>query len=627
MAMSSRFSKHIFQRSKKALPRLGLAVLTLVLALALAPASVTPVAFAATANSTQATATQPTATQPTSQQADQQSAQTQLATGLYIDQAYADMPEVTAYLKLDNNAPIAAADVSATLSGQALTTTSATTLAQSDEGSLYIVLIDVSTSIGAPRLEAAKSALNEFVGNMGEHDRLMLISFANAPEVLLNGTEAPDQITSAIDGLQLINGDTSLNDALIKAVAISNVDNPDLPKHKVAIIMTDGVNEMNNASYTADDVKASFSNASLPVYSLIITQGIYGVSQSAVDMLSSLSGTSGGQANTVATNDIKATLLGYQSQVAQTNVVVFAADNNQASGKTEDLMVRVKTANGTLTSTYSLPVLSYQADQSSPTAAVRQLDANTIRVTFDKPVYGADVLDNYAVFDGSGNNVPLAAVAFSDADGNITADLAFSEAPYTGDYSIQFANITDQSQEKNLVQAAGATFHIDGRSQFQRVLGIILHDFWWALLIVGLAVIGLVAFLIIRRHRGIVKVEGKIGFGDAVEYQQHFLTPESSQLCLIVTDMQGKATKVVLNINKSIFVGRSNENNLSFDDVKLSRQHFAIELEDGKYFFSDLDSTNGSFINGVPVQKRRLLEENDVITAGNEKFIFKGTVV
>jgi len=91
----------------------------------------------------------------------------------------------------------------------------------------------------------------------------------------------------------------------------------------------------------------------------------------------------------------------------------------------------------------------------------------------------------------------------------------------------------------------------------------------------------------------------------------------------MVTDSAGRSNRIDLEIQSTFFVGRSKQsNNLSFDDEKLSRQHFAIEADEDGFFVTDLDSTNGTYLNGVKLLNRRPLGDNDVITAGQEKFVF-----
>jgi transcriptional regulator with GAF, ATPase, and Fis domain len=68
-------------------------------------------------------------------------------------------------------------------------------------------------------------------------------------------------------------------------------------------------------------------------------------------------------------------------------------------------------------------------------------------------------------------------------------------------------------------------------------------------------------------------------------------------------------------------VGRNPSNRLSVSDPSLSRQHCVILSRDGRYHFRDLESRNGSFVNGVPVRERAL-EDGDEIQIGNSLFLF-----
>lgn len=51
-------------------------------------------------------------------------------------------------------------------------------------------------------------------------------------------------------------------------------------------------------------------------------------------------------------------------------------------------------------------------------------------------------------------------------------------------------------------------------------------------------------------------------------------------------------------------------------DDEISRHHAQIELRDGRLVLLDLNSTHGTFVNGVPVQYERLLEQGDILRLG-----------
>ena len=54
------------------------------------------------------------------------------------------------------------------------------------------------------------------------------------------------------------------------------------------------------------------------------------------------------------------------------------------------------------------------------------------------------------------------------------------------------------------------------------------------------------------------------------------------------------------------------------EDSLVSRRHALIEFSQGEYLIKDLNSTNGTFVNGKPLQKmeKRLLAAGDVVRIG-----------
>jgi transcriptional regulator with GAF, ATPase, and Fis domain len=70
-----------------------------------------------------------------------------------------------------------------------------------------------------------------------------------------------------------------------------------------------------------------------------------------------------------------------------------------------------------------------------------------------------------------------------------------------------------------------------------------------------------------------------------------------------------------------VTAGRDVSNSLVIADVSVSRKHSVLTKEADCYRIADLDSLNGTFVNGVPV-KRRLLQHGDEIEIGTSKFFF-----
>lgn len=65
-----------------------------------------------------------------------------------------------------------------------------------------------------------------------------------------------------------------------------------------------------------------------------------------------------------------------------------------------------------------------------------------------------------------------------------------------------------------------------------------------------------------------------------------------------------------------ITVGRISENSLQIEDDSISSRHAKIEVSGGTIKLTDLDSTNGTFVNGQPVTEV-VLKPGDLIRFGN----------
>lgn len=68
-------------------------------------------------------------------------------------------------------------------------------------------------------------------------------------------------------------------------------------------------------------------------------------------------------------------------------------------------------------------------------------------------------------------------------------------------------------------------------------------------------------------------------------------------------------------------VGRDDSADVVIEDDALSRRHFLIVREGNDYLLTDLDSSNGTFVDGKSARVSRL-RHHDCILAGRTLFIF-----
>lgn len=63
-------------------------------------------------------------------------------------------------------------------------------------------------------------------------------------------------------------------------------------------------------------------------------------------------------------------------------------------------------------------------------------------------------------------------------------------------------------------------------------------------------------------------------------------------------------------------IGRNPENAIALNDGFVSGNHAEISFNQGAWWLMDLGSTNGTFVNGQPVQGRIQLHSGDIISFG-----------
>jgi pSer/pThr/pTyr-binding forkhead associated (FHA) protein len=91
---------------------------------------------------------------------------------------------------------------------------------------------------------------------------------------------------------------------------------------------------------------------------------------------------------------------------------------------------------------------------------------------------------------------------------------------------------------------------------------------------------------------------------------------------LIVTDGTGKVSEVALN-KERVTIGRHADNDIALNDKAVSGHHAVVITILQDSFLEDLDSTNGTQVNGKQVAKHPL-SHGDVISIGRNTLKYEG---
>lgn len=92
---------------------------------------------------------------------------------------------------------------------------------------------------------------------------------------------------------------------------------------------------------------------------------------------------------------------------------------------------------------------------------------------------------------------------------------------------------------------------------------------------------------------------------------------------LVLTKMDRLNNHVyMVDVYDTLIVGRSRSKAglVLPDDSRISGIHCSFRFSSNKLFITDLNSTNGTFVNGVPIRQEYRLEKGDIILIGSTQF-------
>lgn len=304
----------------------------------------------------------------------------------------------------------------------------------------------------------------------------------------------------------------------------------------------------------------------------------------------------------------------------ETYVATLQAPTNQTVGRAKLALTVDNSAVGKIYVDYS----AYEEDKEAPAFAgeIEEVSSNSIQFTLsDKNGVNnmdANEASNYMIQEAGQEASKDAkvwtveSINTAAAGNQITVTLTTNEEFYNGNYTLHLTNIRDKSQDQNEMDASLEFTIKNAKDARTAAIQQAIRSYWWIGLIVLVLIIGVIIIIVIRKKKTEV-----IGV-DPDELEK----ADSKMIRLTITDRAGTIKDIEWNVEGSLFVGRSEICNIFFDDDRLSKQHFVIEVNKMGCYIVDLESTNGTFVNGVKITNRRMLLDGDVITAGREKFVF-----
>lgn len=76
------------------------------------------------------------------------------------------------------------------------------------------------------------------------------------------------------------------------------------------------------------------------------------------------------------------------------------------------------------------------------------------------------------------------------------------------------------------------------------------------------------------------------------------------------------------SIDDSLTLGRKGDNHIVVKDPYVSKEHFQIIEDEEEYYLEDINSANGTYLNGERIFDVMKLKDGDIIRVGKIEFLF-----
>ena len=90
----------------------------------------------------------------------------------------------------------------------------------------------------------------------------------------------------------------------------------------------------------------------------------------------------------------------------------------------------------------------------------------------------------------------------------------------------------------------------------------------------------------------------------------------------LLVKLHGQGSRSIELTGDQFTIGRKTDNDLPIEDHTVSSRHAKLVRVQSVYFIEDLNSTNGTAVNGKPIERAQL-HDADVITIGQHRLIFQ----
>lgn len=539
-----------------------------------------------------------------------------------VEQVDVCMPYITLYYYVDNtNIPPSYNQIQGILETQdsPLRVNYSRAFQDNRIGIHYYFVVD--TTLGQGYLSDIKDMLNDVQDWMKDGDELTVYIVGDTAVRLIDSVDSEENIETEIQSISVsyngMNYAEALDEIWTDMQNDKSVAEATTQGRRILITLTPE-EEWTGNSVCEQKVISSLRQSGLPLYEMILGK------EEPENAYHSLAEETGGTLCYPEKGKVGSQIEELCRQINRCYVVQFQADNNRVTNSWQSLSMKI---DGEEETQVSIWMEKYQKDEEAPVINQAEVTSDQmIHLTFSEMVYGADENSHYQIIDAKGRELLIEELNCEmDEDGECNGvDILVSQKLYKGSYTISTTGIVDVSMEENVLTDDYVMEYADGPGEMIWVLDQ-CKAYWWMgiilIFIVGVAVVWKRTFRKQQNQKVAVQVHNaKAMLGQ----KEEGLQPAGYRRIKLIIYRNGKNIDTrQVEVDGSLIVGRSDLSDLYFENDQLSRQHFAIECIQGEMFVEDLDTTNGTWLNGKRIQKKEKLCSQDRIVAGMLEFVVR----
>lgn len=545
-------------------------------------------------------------------------------TPITITQTDAYLPELTVYLRTADKDIPDTSSVAGKLdeTENRLTAENIEKMSACGQDIRYYVLLDISASISTGQFDAMKQAIIGLAENLRDSDSMEVITFGKEVKAVLHGGEKDSVIRKKINGLKqekrthLYEGINYLvsQAQTDKKQEISEGKDAKTRMRRVGIILTDWQEIKDvGGSTSQEESLLALQKEEIPLFGYCPDT----VKDEVQDDMGLFLRKTGGEFHILKEKDSEKALLPLMKTLLNETVVFFRSSSNKMYDDARVLEVSIGEQTAKKENVYLLQAAEDTDKPEILEVKQKGKDARTLVLRFSEDVRNADNKGNYSILREGKQVYTVSEASYTAESGEYQATLVLNDSLIKGEYEISTVNITDNTNEENSLSAVW-TGDLEGQGLLMAIYGK-LGRFWAIFLAAAVLILIGIIYFVIKKHNGIMLMENKMVLGSNLEKKQHVKNDTSStkDILLLINGIASESRQMQARINGSAIVGRSSICDIYFDDLSMSKQHFALEVEKGSVFVTDLESKNGTFLNGKKIAGRMPVENGSVIEAGS----------